>query len=309
MKYSVNSSKLFEGIEELVANVVLEDGVHILRLKSTEKSNLYEVVGNTAVKTDEPLLETQLLEGMTIRANLEQAYQLIERYKEESKKAWDRADVYKHKYEDSESEKERMQDEYDDLICTKNEELRAKDEEIAKLKAQLEYEKENPRNVNNYIQCSQYNIGSTNKPSQLVKEIQEETGDIGLQNGDAMADKKSNEEVPTANAIEDVKICQFINQEKIKKHTTYGRTEEERIDAYNRRIYRESQKPFPKFVKFLKSENDCSNMIYDTEDYQYIYDHFVECYGSLHANYTSFRNACNGIMNGKSNGFYWKPHK
>ena len=47
-----------------------------------------------------------------------------------------------------------------------------------------------------------------------------------------------------------------------------GRTEEERIDAYNRMIYRESQKPFPKFVKFLKSENDCGMMGYDTEDYQ-----------------------------------------
>ena len=166
MKYSINSGKLFEGIEELVANVVLEDGVHILRLKSTEKTNLYEVVGNTAVKTDEPLLETQLLEGMTVRVDLEQAHQLIERYKEESRRAWDRADVYKHKYEDSESEKERMQDEYDELIRAKNEELRAKDEEITKLKAQLEYANEHPRNVNNYIQGSQYNIGSTNKPSQ-----------------------------------------------------------------------------------------------------------------------------------------------
>ena len=39
------------------------------------------------------------------------------------------------------------------------------------------------------------------------------------------------------------------------------------------------------------------------------YDHFVECYGDLHANYTSFRNACKGVMNGKSTGFYWNPHK
>jgi hypothetical protein len=309
MKYSVNSSKLFEGIEELVANVVLEDGVHILRLKSTEKTNLYEVVGNTAVKTDEPLLETQLLEGMTVRVDLEQAHQLIERYKEESRRAWDRADVYKLKYEDSESEKERMQDEYEELIRAKNEELRAKDEEIAKLKTLLEYEKDNPRNVNNYVQGSQYNIGSTNKPSQLVQEIKEKAGDVVVQNGGAVADKMNNEEVPTANTIEDIKICQFINQEKVKNHTTYGRTEEERIDEYNRRIYRESQKTFPKFVKFLKSENDCGMMSYDTEDYQDIYEHFVECYGSLHANYTSFRNACKGVMNGRSNGFYWKPHK
>ena len=304
MKYSVNSSKLFEGIEEIIANVVLEDGVHILRLKSTEKTNLYEVVGNTAVKTDEPLLETQLLEGMTVRVDLEQAHQLIERYKEESRRAWDRSEVYKHKYEDSESEKERIQDEYEELIRAKNEELRAKDEEITKLKTLLEYEKDNPRNVNNYIQGSQYNIGSTNKPSQLIKE---ELGDFGVQNGDDITDKNT-EEVPTANSIEDIKICRFIVIDKIKNHTTYGRTEEERIDAYNRMIYRESQKPFPKFVKFLKSENDCGNMSYNRKDYQFIYDHFVECYGNLHANYISFRNACHGIMNGKSNGFFWNPH-
>ena len=174
MKYSVNSSKLFEGIEELVANVVLEDGVHILRLKSTEKTNLYEVVGNTAVKTDEPLLETQLLEGMTVRVDLEQAYQLIERYKEESRRAWDRSEVYKHKYEDSESEKECMQSEHEELIrakdeeiCAKNEELRAKDEEIrlkdieiAKLRAQLEYANEHPQRVI-HIHDSQCNIDTS----------------------------------------------------------------------------------------------------------------------------------------------------
>ena len=115
MKYSVNSSKLFEGIEEIIANVVLEDGVHILRLKSTEKTNLYEVVGNTAIKTDEPLLETQLLEGMTVRVDLEQANQLIERYKEEIKKAWDRVEMYKQKYEDSEYEKECMREDYEEI--------------------------------------------------------------------------------------------------------------------------------------------------------------------------------------------------
>ena len=51
MKYVANSGKLFEGMDEIIANVVLEGAVHILRLKSTEKNNLYEVVGNTAVKT------------------------------------------------------------------------------------------------------------------------------------------------------------------------------------------------------------------------------------------------------------------
>ena len=167
MERKKESGKLFDGIEEIIANVVLEDGVHIVKLKSTEKTNLYEVIGNTAVKTDEPLLETQLLEGMTVRVDLEQANQLIERYKEEIKKAWDRVEMYKQKYEDSEYEKDCMREDYEDII-------RAKDEEITKLKAQLEWVKENPQNVNNYIQGSQYNMGSTHKPTQLAKEIKEE---------------------------------------------------------------------------------------------------------------------------------------
>ncbi len=298
------SGKLFDGIEEIIANVVLEDGVHIVKLKSTEKTNLYEVIGNTAVKTDEPLLETQLLEGMTVRVDLEQANQLIERYKEEIKTAWDRADMYKQKYEDSEYEKDCMREDYEDII-------RAKDEEITKLKAQLEWVKENPQNVNNYIQGSQYNINSRDTNSQVpVHETTIEDDSAGMKTCDAVADKIS-EEIPIANAIEDIKICRFIVQDKIKDNTTYGKTEEKRIDTYNRIIYRESQKPFPQFCKFLKSQNDYGKMSYEVyeQDYQTIYDHFVECYGDLHANYISFRNACKGVMNGKSNGFYWNPHK
>lgn len=304
MERKKESGKLFDGIEEIIANVVLEDGVHIVKLKSTEKTNLYEVIGNTAVKTDEPLLETQLLEGLTVRVDLEQANQLIERYKEEAKKEWDRAEMYKQKYEDSEYEKDCMQEDYEDII-------RAKDEEITKLKAQLEWVKENPQNVNNYIQGSQYNIASLeNSPQIPVQETTIENDDDGMKTCDAVADKIS-EEIPIVNAIEDIKICRFIVQDKIKDNTTYGKTEEERIDTYNRIIYRESQKRFPQFCKFLKSQNDCGNMSYEVyeQDYQTIYDHFVECYGDLHANYTSFRNACKGVMNGKSTGFYWNPHK
>ena len=304
MERKKESGKLFDGIEEIIANVVLEDGVHIVKLKSTEKTNLYEVIGNTAVKTDEPLLETQLLEGLTVRVDLEQANQLIERYKEEAKKAWDRAEMYKQKHEDSEYEKDCMQEDYEEII-------RAKDEEINKLRAQLEYAKENPQQVNNYIQGSQYNIASLeNSPQIPVQETTIENDDDGMKTYDAVADKIS-EEIPIANAIEDIKICRFIVQDKIKDNTTYGKTEEERIDAYNRIIYRESQKPCPQFCKFLKSQNDCGKMSYEVyeQDYQTIYDHFVECYGDLHANYTSFRNACKGVMNGKPTGFYWNPHK
>jgi hypothetical protein len=307
MKDIANNENLFEGIGELIANVVFDGKLHTIRLKSTERTNLYEVVGNAAVKADEPLLETQLLEGMTVRVNLELAHQLIERYKEESKKGWDRSEVYKQKYEDAEYEKESMREDYEELLRAKDEEIRAKDKEITKLRAQLEYVDMHPQIVT-YVQGNQQNNATDNRSQVAVKEMKVEPEGVGVQVGDA-DEGKINEEVSSENVAEDIKICRFIAQDRIRQNTTLGRTEEERIDTYNRRIYRESQNPFPKFVKFLKSENDYGNMSYDTEDYKLIYEHFVECYGELHANFTSFRNACKGVMNGVSRGFFWRPHK
>lgn len=289
MKYSVNSSKLFEGIEELVANVVLEDGVHILRLKSTEKSNLYEVVGNTAVKTDEPLLETQLLEGMTIRANLEQAYQLIERYKEESKKAWDRADVYKHKYEDSESEKERMQDEYDDLICTKNEELRAKDEEIrlkdieiTKLKAQLEYANEHPQRVI-HIHDSQCNIDTSEEVDVDKKFVRQ--GECCVQQE---ATPKCEQTQYITNETPQV-ICEFIVKGAafVQKY----QTDEKFNDEFRAYFTTRTSPDVFAYLKRKEAEGLCYFKSLRPAD---IYDQLVEDFGKPRFDRATFVRKCSG---------------
>ena len=282
MKYSVNSSKLFEGIEEIIANVVLEDGVHILRLKSTEKTNLYEVVGNTAVKTDEPLLETQLLEGMTVRVDLEQAHQLIERYKEESRRAWDRSEVYKHKYEDSESEKERIQDEYEELIRAKNEELRAKDEEITKLKAQLEYANEHPQRVI-HIHDSQCNIDTSEEVDVDKKFVRQ--GEWCVQQE---ATPKCEQTQYITNETPQV-ICEFIVKGAafVQKY----QTDEKFNDEFRAYFTTRTSPDVFAYLKRKEAEGLCCFKSLRAAD---IYDQLVEDFGKPRFDRATFVRKCSG---------------
>ena len=275
MKYSVSSGKLFEGIEEIIANVVLEDGVHILRLKSTEKTNLYEVVGNTAVKTDEPLLETQLLEGMTVRVDLEQAHQLIERYKEESRRAWDRADVYKHKYEDSESEKERMQDEYEELI-------RAKDEEITKLKAQLEYANEHPQRVI-HIHDSQCNIDTSEEVDVDKKFVRQ--GECSVQQE---ATPKCEQTQYITNETPQV-ICEFIVKGAafVQKY----QTDEKFNDEFRAYFTTRTSPDVFAYLKRKEAEGLCYFKSLKAAD---IYDQLVEDFGKPRFDRATFVRKCSG---------------
>ena len=293
MKYIANSSNLFEGIEEIIANVVLEDGVHILRLKSTEKTNLYEVVGNTAVKTDEPLLETQLLEGMTVRVNLEQAYQLIERYKEESRRAWDRSEVYKHKYEDIESEKEHMQDGYEELIRAQNEELRAKDEEIrlkdneiTKLRAQLEYVDNHPQIVN-YVQGNLNNNATDNRSQVAIKEMKVEAEGVGVQTYEMREKENGNGETQR---------CKYIVVEKAKGNTTYGlgckpEDDQKRVDGYNRALLNAFEKGGQK-LQLLQQGEQLGYLDFINDGITEIYEHFVEILGHQPYTLSAFYKAC-----------------
>lgn len=293
MKYIANSSNLFEGIEEIIANVVLEDGVYILRLKSTEKTNLYEVVGNTAVKTDEPLLETQLLEGMTVRVNLEQAFQLIERYKEESRRAWDRSEVYKHKYEDCESEKEHMQDGYEELIRAQNEELRAKDEEIrlkdneiTKLRAQLEYVDNHPQIVN-YVQGNLNNNATDNRSQVAIKEMKVEAEGVGVQTYEMREKENGNGETQR---------CKYIVVEKAKGNTTYGlgckpEDDQKRVDGYNRALLNAFEKGGQK-LQLLQQGEQLGYLDFINDGITEIYEHFVEILGHQPYTLSAFYKAC-----------------
>lgn len=289
MKYKADSRKLFEGIEEIIANVVLEDGVHILRLKSTEKTNLYEVVGNTAVKTDEPLLETRLLEGMTVRVDLEQAHQLIERYKEESRRAWDRADVYKLKYEDSESEKERMQDEYEELIRAKNDELRAKDEEIrlknieiTKLKAQLEYANEHPQRVI-HIHDSQCNIDTSEEVDVDKKFVRQ--GEWCVQQ-EATPKCEQTQYIP--NETPQV-ICEFIV--KGAAFNQKYQTDEKFNDEFRAYFTTRTSPDVFAYLKRKESEGLCYFKSLRAAD---IYDQLVEDFGKPRFDRATFVRKCSG---------------
>ena len=96
----------------------------------------------------------------------------------------------------------------------------------------------------------------------------------------------------TTLSTEDIGLCQYIVILKIKDNTNYGINEAERIDYYNRLIYRKSLTPFPQFVKFLKAENERGNLLFHRETPTNIHKHFVECYGELRAGERAFRDAC-----------------
>lgn len=96
----------------------------------------------------------------------------------------------------------------------------------------------------------------------------------------------------TQSTNNDINMCQYIVFAKISENSHYGITTKERIDQYNRLIYRKSQTPFPQFVKFLKAENERGNLIFHRESPTNIHKHFVECYGALKAGERAFRDAC-----------------
>lgn len=312
MKFNMVETKLFDGLADLIAKEMKKKHVQILKLNSQEPQS-HAFVGNAAAKTEE-FIEIDVA-GLLMEcwANND-THQLLENYKASLKKEEDRTEMWKSKYEEERDRRVELEYKMEDMETALAEERRqwaeknkGLQEKVKELTIKLECLEDHPQQLIVNMSESTQNA-YRNKFD--IKDMKVENGDDWMKTCDAVADKIS-EEIPIVNAIEDIKICRFIVQDKIKNNTTYGKTEEERIDTYNRIIYRESQKPFPQFCKFLKSQNDYGNMSYEVyeQDYQTIYDHFVECYGDLHANYISFRNACKGVMNGKSNGFYWNPHK
>lgn len=282
MNYKVDSGKLFEGLDEIVAKVVREDSVHVLKLKATEQPNLYEIVGNTAVKADEPLLETQVLEGMTVRVKLEEAHQVIERYKAELKKERARTGMYKQKYEDVLYEKDSMTEEYDAEVQSKDDEIHAKDEEIKKLRTQLEYAEKHPQSVT-YVQ-NQHNHLEDNRSQVAVQEMVVKDNGIGVQTSETKEEENGGND--------DIGFCEYIEEEKVDQVTRYGKTKAERLDKYNRIIYRAAQNNARAFAKFLKNEEGKGLVYFAGEAPSKIYAYFKEIYGFLPYDEAAFRSAC-----------------
>ena len=289
MNYKVDSGKLFEGLDEIVAKVVREDSMRVLTSRAVVEPNQHEIVGNTAVKADAPLLEQPTAEGADVYVDIEEWYEFLEWRNGRKEKDQDRIARYKELYEDEREENDKLEDK-----------IREMAEEIKKLRTQLEYAEKHPQSVTN-VYGNQHNHLEDNRSQVAVQEM------VVKDNGTGVQTSETKEEDNGVNTTEDIKICRFIAQDRIKNNTTYGRTEEERIDSYNRIIYRQSQKKFSSFVKFLKEENMKGNLKFDTQDLEEIYNHLLECYQTLHGNLRSFKDACHGSINGKKTNFYWNP--
>lgn len=289
MNYKVDSGKLFEGLDEIVAKVVREDSMRVLTSRVVVEPNQHEIVGNTAVKADAPLLEQPTAEGADVYVDIEEWYEFLEWRNGRKEKDQDRIARYKELYEDEREENDKLEDK-----------IREMAEEIKKLRTQLEYAEKHPQSVTN-VYGNQHNHLEDNRSQVAVQEM------VVKDNGTGVQTSETKEEENGVNTTEDIKICRFIAQDRIKNNTTYGRTEEERIDSYNRIIYRQSQKKFSSFVKFLKEENMKGNLKFDTQDLEEIYNHLLECYETLHGNLRSFKDACHGSINGKKTNFYWNP--
>ena len=289
MNYKVDSGKLFEGLDEIVAKTMKDASMRVLTSRAVVEPNQHEIVGNTAVKADAPLLEQPTAEGADVYVDIEEWYEFLEWRNGRKEKDQDRIARYKELYEDEREENNKLEDK-----------IREMAEEIKKLRTQLEYAEKHPQSVTN-VYGNQHNHLEDNRSQVAVQEMVVKDNGIGVQTSE------TKEEDNGVNMTEDIKICRFIAQDRIKNNTTYGRTEEERIDSYNRIIYRQSQKKFSSFVKFLKEENMKGNLKFDTQDLEEIYNHLLECYETLHGNLRSFKDACHGSINGKKTNFYWNP--
>lgn len=295
MKFNVDSTKLFEGLAEVVAKQVEGNALPLLK-PIDEAQDQLEVSGSAVAKTDVDARHVlEELMDAKVRMERDAVYQQNEWLKHDLASERKRTLVYKEKYEVSEE----IIVELEERNERQKEEIRIKDEEITKLKAILEYLKENPQQLT--IVLSQYNNQTDNRSQVTVQEMVVKDNGVGVQTS------KKKEEDNGVNTTEDIKICRFIVQERIMNNTTYGRTEEERMDSYNRLIYRQSNKKFSLFVKFLKGENEKGNLKFDTQDLEEIYNHLLECYETLHGNLRSFKDACHGSINGKKTDFYWSP--
>lgn len=173
MKFKISSGNLFEGLAEIIAKQVEENSVSNLNI-GTKLPNQTEMIGNTVVKTEEPTVEFQIVEGFKVKLDLYDAQQLLAKYKADLQKEFDREAIWKEKYETILDENERLQEEKES-IEKENEHLQ---EEINQLKIQLAYAENHPQQVTN-VYGTQYNNSPTDNHSE-VKEMKVENEGIGV---------------------------------------------------------------------------------------------------------------------------------
>lgn len=289
----INGGNLLEGMAEVVAKQVEGNALPLLK-PIDEAQDQLAVIGTAVAKTevDEKLIVEELMDTRT-RMDRDAVYQQNEWLKQELTDERSRKLVYKEKYEASEErivelegEIERQKEEYEEKI-------RGKDEEITKLKAQLEWVKANPTIEQTFVLGNQYNTQEDKRSQVAIKEITVENGGAGVQ----VNEKKEENSVK-----DDIGYCEYIEDDKVDQITRYGKTKEERLDYYNRIIYRAAQKDARAFAKFLKAEEGKGLIYFDGMVPSEIYAYFKEIYGFLPYYEPAFRSACHYVK--------WQPaHK
>lgn len=286
MKFNVDSTKLFEGLAEVVAKQVEGNALPLLK-PIDEAQDQLEVSGSAVAKTDVDARHVlEELMDAKVRMERDAVYQQNEWLKHDLASERKRTLVYKEKYEASEE----IIVELEERNERQKEEIRIKDEEIKKLRAQLEYAEKHPQSVTN-VYGNQHNHLEDNRSQVAVKEIAVKDSVVGAKT----CEKKEVENSVT----DDIGYCEYIEEDKVDQITRYGKTKEERLDKYNRVIYRSSQRDARTFAKFLKGEEGKGLVFFDGMAPSKIYAHFKEIYGSLPYEEPAFRSACHYVK--------WQP--
>lgn len=287
---------LLEGMAEVVAKQVEGNALPLLK-PIDEAQDQLAVIGTAVAKTevDEKLIVEELMDTRA-RMDRDAVYQQNEWLKQELTDERSRKLVYKEKYEASEERIVELEEkivELEEENERQKEESRSKDEEICKLKAQLEWVKANPTIEQTFVLGNQYNTQEDKRSQVAIKEITVENGGAGVQ----VNEKKEENSVK-----DDIGYCEYIEDDKVDQITRYGKTKEERLDYYNRIIYRAAQKDARAFAKFLKAEEGKGLIYFDGMVPSEIYAYFKEIYGFLPYYEPAFRSACHYVK--------WQPaHK
>lgn len=299
MTFNVDSKKLFDGLAEAVARVVREDGsgTPILKLDSTRPC-VYEVVGNAAAKTDVPMLEVEVDDGLNVRLELEDARRVILMQKEWLKKEASRTEMYKQKYEDSEAqlEEERLDREYERQAW--DEERKRLEKKIIQLEAQLVWEKENPRNQTIGVQInnttsevhSEMKVDEMKVEEMKVEEMKVKEG-IGVEVLQALAQDIPAEKKRT--------MCGYFVEEKAINYRYKQNIEDLNEEL---RVNFRAKNSMPAFVSKVKTWNKDGVLAFKGSGIPDIFDEFIYCYydeGELseedkRKKYDTFKKACSG---------------
>ncbi len=285
----MNKQNLFEGLAEVIAKQVDGNALPLLKPIDVAQDQL-AVIGSAAAKADaDARLVLEELMDARVRMDCDAVYQQNEWLKHDLDSERKRTLVYKEKYEASEERIVELEEkivELEEENERQKEEIRSKNEEICKLKAILDYLKENPQQLT--IVLSQYN-NQTDKRSQVtVQEMVVKDNSVGVQTNEAREEKNGEKD--------EVGICGYIECDKVKHDTTYGlgmepEDDEKRIECYNRALLNAFKKGGSR-LKFLQTGEQLGYLDFEGDGIAEIYNYLVDLIGCQPYTYSAFYKAC-----------------